>query len=584
MKPAIPTIVPLCALALAGCTDVELYRAPGLGQGPLDNKLAIRSSFCTEDPDELRFPVKILFVVDTSQSMARTDPTGERLLAVQDVVDAYIGDPGVELGIISFSGATNVLTTNARGEDGFTRDRQDIDTAIVSLGIAGSTTDYEGAISNVFRVLSADMQNADETELARSKYVVIFVSDGLPNPVAPPTNTRTSILDLVGDVMNLQRIYRPKEIRLHTALLLSRATQTGSRCTDSGLEGGDDTCIVQPTATDCTRAGCLWIGVEEEAESLLESMAQAGQGTFRSFPNGEQINFLKIDFTTIRRVFTLKNLIVSNANARPELAFTGPADRIGRATEDSDGDGLDDEDESRLGTDPTVHDTDGDGFNDLLEVRLAASGFDPLDPSDADCRLDLDRVDTDGDGLLDCEERFAGTSRAFFDSDADGVPDGLELRYLTNPVADDSKSDLDFDGARNADEIRGHSDPLVNDAADRSSLAYRYEVVHTGLRDDGRSCYDFEVENVTLASTLPDGENRIYIYVDQAPFDDPKDFGTFRVACVTQTYLDPDFRDPPFAEVEIPPEAFVRPTELDPDTDCVRGTPPVRRSTEEETP
>ncbi|CAN0593252.1 unnamed protein product, partial [Laminaria digitata] len=57
------------SLALAGCTDRSLFAAPGLGEGPIDNKVAIQSTFCTEDPTTLDFPVKILFAVDTSQSM-----------------------------------------------------------------------------------------------------------------------------------------------------------------------------------------------------------------------------------------------------------------------------------------------------------------------------------------------------------------------------------------------------------------------------------------------------------------------------------------------------------------------------------
>jgi YD repeat-containing protein len=44
---------------------------------------------------------------------------------------------------------------------------------------------------------------------------------------------------------------------------------------------------------------------------------------------------------------------------------------------DSDGDGLSDDDERRIGTDPFNPDTDGDGYPDGLEVAL---GSDPLDP------------------------------------------------------------------------------------------------------------------------------------------------------------------------------------------------------------
>jgi len=334
--------------------------------------------------------------------------------------------------------------------------------------------------------------------------------------------------------------------------------------------------------------GCVWVGVQDEAESLLSAMAEVGNGTFRSFPNGEAINFLRIDFTSIRRVFTLKNLLASNMNARPRLTFVGPDDRVGRATSDSDGDGLSDREEVGVGTDPLSKDTDGDGFGDFLERRLVASGFDPLDPSDADCKLALDRIDTDGDGLLDCEERFVGTSKVRFDTDADGIGDSIELLFGTNPVTDDTKLDLDFDAARNAEEVRGHSDPIENDAARRSSLAYRYEVIERGIADldvddprrealaAGRSCYDFRIENITLADTRDGGRNRIFIYVAQAPFDDPSDFGVFRVACVEHVFFFPDFRDPPLPEVAITPEDFYLPTELDPDVHCVPGSPVSR--------
>lgn len=574
---------------MTACTDVGLYRQPGLGEGPIDNKLAVQSSFCTVDPLTLAFPVKILFVVDTSQSMVRTDPTGRRVTAVNDVIDAFIGDPGVEFGIVQFSGAANILTNDeVTGDPGFTRNLTDLQTAIVRLGLAEQPTDYEGALNAVFTVLTRDMEHSkdtDEAELARAKYVVIFLSDGLPNPVLPPNNTRSSILARVDDILELRRIFRPADIKLHTALVLG-ALGTGYRCTDSGLEGGNVSCQSLTTAAECAAAtGCVFVGVQPEAESLLSAMAEGGNGTYRSFPNGEEINFLKIDFTSIRRVFTVKNLIVTNTNARPRLLFLSDKDRIGRASPDSDGDGLDDEEEALYGTLADSSDSDGDGFNDFLEVRLAASGFDPLDPTDADCELDIDRVDSDGDGLRDCEERFVGTSRNFMDSDADGVPDMIELRYGTNPSAGDGRSDLDFDSARNADEIRGHSDPVVNDAANRSSIAYRYDLKSRSLDDlptddervalvkKGRSCYDFSVENITLASTDPGGENRIFIYVDQAPFDDPSDFGTFRVACVKQVFIHPDFRDPPFPIVRVPSDAFREPTDFDPDRDCVVGVP-----------
>ncbi|MBW1811885.1 MAG: hypothetical protein JRJ87_27115, partial [Deltaproteobacteria bacterium] len=57
-----------------GCTDADIFETPGLGKGQQDNKLKITGEFCTEHPDELHFPVKIMFIIDCSQSMIVTDP------------------------------------------------------------------------------------------------------------------------------------------------------------------------------------------------------------------------------------------------------------------------------------------------------------------------------------------------------------------------------------------------------------------------------------------------------------------------------------------------------------------------------
>lgn len=63
----------------------------------------------------------------------------------------------------------------------------------------------------------------------------------------------------------------------------------------------------------------------------------------------------------------------------------------GNSLLDSDGDGLSDEDERRIGTDPFRKDTDGDGIPDGDEVRL---GLDPL------------KADTDGDGIIDGLDKY----------------------------------------------------------------------------------------------------------------------------------------------------------------------------------
>ena len=70
---------------------------------------------------------------------------------------------------------------------------------------------------------------------------------------------------------------------------------------------------------------------------------------------------------------------------------------------DSDGDGLTDEEEAALGSDPHRADTDGDGLSDLEESRL---GTDPtLEDTDGDAYRDPDEV-AEGSDPVDPESRI----------------------------------------------------------------------------------------------------------------------------------------------------------------------------------
>ncbi|WP_111765065.1 transglycosylase family protein [Nakamurella deserti] len=84
---------------------------------------------------------------------------------------------------------------------------------------------------------------------------------------------------------------------------------------------------------------------------------------------------------------------------------------------DADADGLTDEFERLLGTDPLRADTDDDGLSDAYEHL--GSHSDPL------------RADTDADGLTDSVEVAAGFNPTLADSDWDGLTDPAEMRYAS---------------------------------------------------------------------------------------------------------------------------------------------------------
>jgi hypothetical protein len=141
--------------------------------------------------------------------------------------------------------------------------------------------------------------------------------------------------------------------------------------------------------------------------------------------------------------------------------FGGPdIDAIGAigalARPDSDQDGLPDDVEALLGTDPLVADTDGDGLSDGDEVDIHLSS--PV------------LVDTDADGLSDGDEVILGSYPFDPDTDGDGLTDGFEVDMFfdaldpLNPhlfIPDlDPDADSDGDGISDADELRDGTDPF----------------------------------------------------------------------------------------------------------------------------
>lgn len=598
----------LVVIALGGCTDADLEPIPPPESAEADNKLRVRGEFCTTDPDDLRFPVKLLFLIDTSSSMETTDPTFARVDAVIEVIDSLRDTDGTEFGIISFGLGANILTERCESYDprqncvpGFTTDPDDALVSAVGTGQAAGTTDYLIALETAVSMVAADMASSEEEDLQNARYVIMFLSDGIPD--ADSSFGARQVCDDARDWANTGAVPNGQLVESIAELLdafreLAKRYDVRELTFNGGFIAAPDTSLE----------------VKSCGSNLIRAMSNHGEGVFRDFSSGERINFLFVDFTSYKRVFSLKNFVATNLNARPfsealyvegNVSSTDPT--LAEGIIDSDGDGLTDELEDLIGSDRGHQDTDLDGFSDLVEYRLRASGFDPLDPTDADCVADVDKIDTDGDGLRDCEERFAGTNPKRYDSDLDGFGDGLELLYGSNPSYADGLLDVDFDGADNGREIRWHSKPDTDDVSFLGEHAYRYDVRELGI-DGARLCYTFDVANISLASTrgafgepdattvadagvagdagvaedgvapapglagsaLEPGDNRIFLEVSEAPFDAPNEPGISRVACV-QARFDQKRRLklPANGILDVPVEAFHDAREFDPDTHCV---------------
>ena len=409
----------LAATLAVGCTDAQLDRAPAAVQ-PRDDKFSVSGQFCTGLPDPSEFPVRILFIVDISGSMAISDPPvmncglpvclSRRGQAVVDTVNKYPPGNGVAYGLISFASNASILTTAPNGLSGFTANVDQILTAVPSFSAVQGQTSYDSALALAYEMLQADMNQLGTTERSRARYEVVFMSDGAPDPdnTGPgeslPPDVRTDVLNIEG----LQATQQLAIVSLNTVYINAPNSPANAQF---------------------------------QASTLLSAMANLANGEFREVNNDDPINLFYIDFTSLIRNYALKTFVVSNVTERP---VAGPAGGTLPGL-DSDGDGLDDATEALIGTSPLLADTDGDGFSDFLEYQLRNSGLDPLFPDDADCTQATDREDRDGDGLLNCEERFIGTSLQLNDTDADGYSDDVEYHNGTNPVIADNQGDLDFD-------------------------------------------------------------------------------------------------------------------------------------------
>lgn len=101
-------------------------------------------------------------------------------------------------------------------------------------------------------------------------------------------------------------------------------------------------------------------------------------------------------------------------------------------------------------------DTDGDGLDADQEAQLGTSD---------------NNADSDGDGLSDYAEVFVyRTDPTKADTDKDGMPDGWEVKHGLNPLKNDAHGDKDKDGVDNLTEYKQGRDPQAGATNDVSNM------------------------------------------------------------------------------------------------------------------
>jgi hypothetical protein len=489
---AFAVVLTWCCAAL-GCTDAQLYHLSDIPARP--NKVAFTGQVCTDNPAERKFPLRVVFLVDASP----LGPTGlsgpalatlnqKKTQAIRDVVSILRG-PDSEFAVIRYGGSSQIAT-----EDGFTNSTALVNEAagqlqsyVVCDPAGGGCRRLSNAISQASSLITGDLLSSTRGPRSRTSYVVVLIQVG---PVDQYTSLGGQVLD-------------------HDALLTAQSNGCLDLCTSPGDPAGcNEACTLSRRVTELRNfvldngganfqfhtvdVSPLSIDQAERdaTELLLTNLSFAGSGEYSpictiredgtTIPancNANNLSLIGLDIQSARNVFVKKSLIVTNLNAR----HTNDGE-----VADSDQDGIPDDKEGLIGTDPTMRDTDGDGIGDKVEALLSTVGLDPLvaeDPRPPVCLPVTPTQDTDGDGLTDCEEVLLRLDPTLFDTDADGFPDLVEFVAGTNFLENDTLVDSDFDGEPNGPELRQHSDPRSHDAKARNELSYLYREDDLGIRE-----------------------------------------------------------------------------------------------------
>ena len=507
------------SLLLISCRNEELQPLQRAMVG-VYNYGKVDARFCSSSPAPAQQKLKYLFIVDHSASnkpglpldpadIQNSDADGARRYGPMiNFVRNLTPDPST---LTSF----NIIDFNdtAYQPAGMTAFESDIDTFInnastdwIGSGTAAipspddsGFTNYQDAFSLAEQIIRQDALTESVTQsgtIVTTVYQIILVTDGAPIVQAADgvsLYTQDFDVDLRPVINNILDIRNNPTLGKYVAnISINTAYYYNTNLAPS-----------------------------VDAVTLLEQIANEGDGHFLQFASGQQILYQQFAPPSRSVLNQLADVFVENTN--------GVWWDDGRFMLDSDTDGLPDAIERDISSNSNAYDSDGNGVSDLVEYRTkgracdaqncATLGRDPY----AICAGYNPTTDTAGnvhfnsnanDGLNDCEKFLLNGSIQSFSSTGNLIPDLLSLKNTISIQSGNvnvALADPFGDGMNNYAKLKYGlpiqvSKKYVSDFDTRIS-----NLVVESTDISGVTCYRLTVDKVALSAM----NNKIKVYIVQ---------------------------------------------------------------------
>jgi hypothetical protein len=413
--------------ASISCTNARLNR----DVASVLQESSMKATYCSRLGRTSSQGLKTLFIVDMSMSNIGkfsgskfdstfgTDNAENRFLAIEK----YINDCGAQstnnqFAVIGFSNGilsvqntetctapflktTDQALTAVQGLRKLQKDNIVYYSSNPTVMKEMSETDYSKALDCANKMISKDLSNSSK-ESESGFYHVFFITDGKPNP--DPCSGKSSCYQEKVDLMLLQALGSSASLKL------------------------------QP----------VFYGKPEEKDAamkILAPMALAGKvDQVQVVENLASLNLCELTAKPIAVKYRKESLLAVNLTAKMIQ---------GKLQSDSDMDGISDDQEKSLGYDPTQRRT----FGVLDGICKSLGGPNLCRPQTGSCKNASNNL-----GLNQCDLKALKLDQASLgdsgvDTDADGIPDLVEVVKDSLVNFSDANSDLDGDSLTNRNEM-----------------------------------------------------------------------------------------------------------------------------------